>query len=90
MANGDRNTKFFHTFASTRLSKNLVRELEVNGQRITDPAQIIEAFADSMKALLGTRQQVLPFKAEALYPSNLCLQQLGSRFTPEEVEAAVK
>ncbi|XP_078148869.1 uncharacterized protein LOC144544288 [Carex rostrata] len=90
LANEDRNSKFFHAFASSRLSRNLVKELEVNGLLVSDPNQILEVFTNSMKELLRTEQQVLPFKAEALYPINSCLQQLGVEFTMEEVETAVK
>ena len=90
LANGDCNSKFFHAFASSRLSRNLVSTLEVNGDLVTEPPQILHAFTESMKCLLGTDQLVLSFTAERLYPINPCLDQLAINFTLEEVEAAVK
>lgn len=54
LANGDRNSKFFHAFASSRLSRNLVTELEVDGCLVTEPPQILHAFTASMQSLLGT------------------------------------
>lgn len=43
-----------------------------------------------MKNLLGTKHSVLPFRAEALYPTNPNLEQLGSPFTINEIELVVK
>lgn len=74
LAHRDRNSKFFHAFASSRHSRNLVSELEEDGLLLTDSSQILQAFVDSMENLLGTRQEVLPFNAVVLYPTNPCLQ----------------
>lgn len=90
LAHGDRNSKFFHAFASSRHSRNLVSELEEDGILLTDSSQILQAFANSMENLLGTRQEVLPFNAEVLYPTNPCLQQLQDNFTMEEIGTAVQ
>lgn len=90
LANGDTNSRFFHAHASSRLRRNLVTGIMVEGQLTTDPTQILGAFTSTMKNLLGTKQPILPFQPEALYPTNPNLEQLGTQFSLLEIELAVK
>lgn len=65
-------------------------ELQVDGQVISEPSWILDSFTADMKNLLGTKHSVLPFRAEALYPTNPSLEQLGSPFTINEIELVIK
>lgn len=89
ISQGDQNTRFFHSFASSRLRRNMVLEIEENGQLITEKNLIQNLFVESMKAILGTSTPVLDFCPQTLYPVNPCLQNLELPFTLEEVELAV-
>lgn len=67
LSNGDRNTRFFHAYASARARKNAVLEIEVNGRVITDPKQIRDEFQQHMKELLGCQVHSLNFDPGTLY-----------------------
>lgn len=90
LANGDRNSKFFHALASSRLRRNLVLQIQQGGQTITQPTEIRDAFTGAMRDILGTSSQVLSFDATALYDTNPTLDHLGVQFNLEEIELAVK
>lgn len=90
LSNEDRNSKFFHAFASSRLRRNLVVQIQEGDQTTTDPVGIKEIFANSMQDVLGTSSQVLPFNAAAIYEPNPILHNLQDNFTMEEIENAVK
>ncbi|XP_078173283.1 uncharacterized protein LOC144567103 [Carex rostrata] len=90
LAQGDRNTRFFHAMASSRLRRNLVLSIEENGSLISEQKEIMEVFALSMQEVLGTSAQVIPFDASALYPTSLDLSPLEQQFTLSEIEAAVR
>lgn len=87
---GDRNTRFFHAFASGRLRRNLVSQIEYEGQIVIDENLIREIFTTSMRSTLGTNSVVLNFHPEVLYPQNPCLLNLQVIFTCEEIDVAVR
>lgn len=89
---GDRNTKAFHAYASSRLRRNWITSIHDNGVTISDQAGIIHLFYQSMKDILGQSSTVLPLDARALYPHNSSdpdLNFLANPFTEVEIEGAV-
>lgn len=90
LANGDRNSRFFHALASSRLRRNLVLQIQKGERIIREPKGIRDSFTEAMTDILGTSSQVLPFDATALYGSNPTLDHLGIQFNLEEIELAVK
>ncbi|XP_078159587.1 uncharacterized protein LOC144555214 [Carex rostrata] len=89
VAEGDRNTRFFHSFASSRLSRNFISEVDDNGRTIADQTEIRHIFLNSMQGVLGVSNPVLPFDARALYPTSPDLSQLQLPFSTLEIERAV-
>lgn len=89
LAQGDRNTRYFHAMASSRLQRNLVLSIHHNGQIISDPIRIRDLFCAAMEGVLGTSTQVLQFDATALYNSNSNLDQLQQPFSLQEIQQAV-
>lgn len=90
LAQGDRNTRFFHAMASTRLRRNRVHSLQEEGITISDPVAIHQAFVKHMTEIIGVSSQVLPFDATVLYPTNPDLSALHRPFHLHEIEQAVK
>lgn len=89
LSQGDRNTRFFHAMASSRLRRNLILSIEDNGETISDQGQIRHLFASSMQSVLGVASQVTEFDAAALYQSNPGLESLQQPFSMTEIETAV-
>lgn len=58
---GYKNTRFFHAFASSRLSGNKVLSLEHQGQRVEDPKLITGMFLEQLRGLLGTSKETMAF-----------------------------
>lgn len=87
---GDKNTSFFHATSSSRVSKNRVTALEVEGQHTADQNLIQAAFLNQLKNLLGTRHDTSPFDPTALYSPSLSVADLDAPFTMREVESAVR
>lgn len=90
LALGDRNTRFFHAMASSRLRNNMVFSIVEEGRTITDQQEIIDKFSKTMQDLLGSSSQVPSFNPAALYPINPDLNSLQQPFTLEEVKSAVQ
>lgn len=89
LAQGDRNTRYFHAKATSRLQRNLVLSIQHNGQMISDPIGIRELFCNSMEGVLGASAHVLQFDASAIYNSNSNLDQLQHPFSLHEIQQAV-
>lgn len=87
---GDRNTSYFHNFASSRERTNSILQITHEGREITNQAEIIHLFCTSMQSILGESSQVLNFDVTALYPQRNDLTRLGSNFTESEIETAVR
>lgn len=90
LANGDKNTRFFHAMASARLRKNMVLSIQEEGETITEPDRIMQVFANSVKQILGNSSQVTKFEAKAMYPTPNDLRHLAEPFTLEELDIAVR
>lgn len=88
---GDGNTRFFHAFASARLRKNAILELQVEeGITINREDHIKQVFSDHLKAVLGTEGTTLGFDPTRLYPDQQDLSYLQNPFSEGEVERAVR
>lgn len=86
---GDRNSRYFHAIASSRLRRNMILSLEDNGNQITDQNTIREIFLQSMKEIMGSSSDVLQFDPSILYPSNPNLEHLQTPFSLREIEEVV-
>lgn len=85
---GYKNTRFFHAFASSRLSGNKVLSLEHQGQRVEDPKLITGMFLEQLRGLLGTSKETMAFDPWTLYQIDPSLASLQDPFTIQEVESS--
>ncbi|XP_078149515.1 uncharacterized protein LOC144544851 [Carex rostrata] len=89
LQHGDRNTAYFHNFASSRARVNSVLQIHHQGQVITDEGQIRHLFFQGMQRVLGVPSQVQAFDARSLYtPQDLAHMQ--SPFTDIEIDRAIR
>lgn len=65
---GDKNTRFFHAYASARTRGKVILSIDHEGQTITDQSQIRGLFLNQMRDLLGKEEGVLDFDPTKLYP----------------------
>ncbi|CAL5404505.1 unnamed protein product [Camellia sinensis] len=90
--NGDKNTRFFHVFANTRQSRNMISSIVVNGVSYEDPSRVqLEVYQHFKKLFTEdwVSRPVLggPFNTiEADYVSH----HLVAEFSEAEVLAAIK
>lgn len=89
LSEGDNNTRFFHSYASSRLRQNKVLSLQVDGVCITAEDQIENAFFSHMKGILGVQTQGIPFNPLVLYERGPNLNALQDPFSSKEVEETV-
>lgn len=89
LAEGDNNTKFFHSYASLGLRTNTVQTLLVVEQLIMDAGQICSLFHNYMCQILGTEVPVVDFDTTTLYEDGLDLRALQNPFFEQEIEATV-
>ncbi|KAJ1704421.1 hypothetical protein LUZ63_004200 [Rhynchospora breviuscula] len=86
---GDRNTRFFHATASAKLRKKCINLLEVDGQAITNPNEILHAFTVFYQKLLGSTSATYPCSIDTLYGDRPLLSELAAPFTQFEIKKAV-
>lgn len=87
---GDKNTRFFHLFASTRLNRNKVRFLLHEGQQVSDLQGVKMIFFEQIRSLLGSSNPVKNFNPTAMYENDQSLCSLDDPFSEPEVEVAVR
>ncbi|XP_078177822.1 uncharacterized protein LOC144572230 [Carex rostrata] len=80
LKHGDRNTRFFHAFASARTRKNTVTSLMVGDQTVSDQESIAKAFHTMLKSLLGDSKQTVCFDSSTLYTNQIDLSHLQNEF----------
>lgn len=59
LKSGDKNTKFFHAFASARSTKNIITQIIHEDAQITNEETIRSLLKQHMEGLLGSSNQVL-------------------------------
>ncbi|XP_078175174.1 uncharacterized protein LOC144568677 [Carex rostrata] len=89
LAEGDNNTRFFHSFPSTRLRANTVHSLLFEDEIITDANRIRLLFHNHMQALLGTQRQVGNFNPSLLFENEPDLHALQEPFSDREIESTI-
>lgn len=89
---GDKNTRFFHTFASARHMRNTIHKIKHEGVQMKDEGAIRDIFKEHMEGLLGTMVTVAKFDPTTLYPieTRLDLNFMAAPFSQEEVYSAVQ
>lgn len=91
LKDGDRNTRFFHSLASSKLRRNMVLSVKLDdGTVVHQEDQINRAFFEQMKGLLGEEQPTMHFQPTRLYSADVDLNHLVRRFSEEEIRRAVK
>lgn len=91
LASGDRNTHFFHSYASARNRKNTVTILEVEGVELKDGQHIKKAFKLHLQQVLGTESDLMTLDPKPQYRLNTVdLSSLQDEFTTHEVHTAVR
>lgn len=90
LSKGNKNTTFFHAYASARKRRNTVLQLEHEGERICQPRLIKEAFFNHMRNTLGQSTQVEPMDISMLYNSDQDLRALQVPYTDAEIGRAVR
>lgn len=87
---GDKNTRYFHAVASARHRRNKISFITHQGQTMHEEDLIRVAFKCHMEGLLGTKNTVLHFRPDPLYPDNPNLDSLQDPFSHSEIEGAVR
>lgn len=88
LQSGDKNTAYFHAYATSRMRRNAILAVEHNGIRITSTEGIANAFLNHMKSILGEQGEILSFDQSRLYQQQ-DLSSLEIPFTQKEVHIAV-
>lgn len=90
LSQGDKNTAYFHAYASSRMRRNMVRSLIHEGQATSNPNRIQELFTDQLVAGLGTSNNILSFDPGVLYQKDQRLQCLADPICDNEIEGAIR
>lgn len=89
--NGDKNTKFFHAYASARKRKNTISKVEANGTHLDNQDDIREAFIEfysNLYCTTGPSDIRLNWK-QLFGEERLDQSKLEKPFTEDEIKAAV-
>ncbi|CAL1355621.1 unnamed protein product [Linum trigynum] len=89
---GDKNTGFFHRMASNNRRKNKIHFVKINGERVSDPNGIKNAFVDHFVARFADNHTNNPFP-KSFKPDVFSLDEnysLAKPFTEVEIWQAIK
>lgn len=87
---GDRNTRYFHSIATTKKRRNEIDTVEYEGRLHTTQMGKAEAFRDLYIKLMGTESQKLPvINWSQLYGEETNLQGLAQDITEDEIAAVI-
>nr|XP_043619855.1 uncharacterized protein LOC122591669 [Erigeron canadensis] len=88
---GDENTAYFHSFINSRLTKNRIQGLNINGHWFVDPPSIrqdaLEFFTEKFTEPMQVRPQIVCQGLKTLSPVDANL--LTAQFTLAEITKAV-
>ena len=89
---GDSNTAFFHAHATTRMRRNNIKSITVNGIQVTNHPAKVQALTDHFRSIMGIPgNTVWHFSCDTLYQD---LPKAGDEltlpFTEQEAAAAVR
>ncbi|KAJ1685156.1 hypothetical protein LUZ63_016546 [Rhynchospora breviuscula] len=90
LRHGDQNTRYFHAMATSKLRNKFVPSLLVQNQLVYEPQQILSAFHDYYRNLLGSIPSTQDYNPSAIYSDDsISLFSLGLPFSEHEVKKAV-
>jgi hypothetical protein len=89
---GDSNTAFFHAHATTRMRRNNIKSIAVNGVQVTNHSVKVHALTEHFKGIIGVPgQSEWHFNCEQLYQDlPQARNDLTVLFTEQEAVAALK
>lgn len=89
-AQGDKNTRLFHAYASVSKERNNIGEIQINGHTHADQKAKAAIFRDFYKALMGTKVQGnTQLDWASLYPQQTDLTQLQRPIDIQEVRDTI-
>jgi plasmid maintenance system antidote protein VapI len=86
---GDKNTHFFHTYASTRAHRKRITSIQHEGRELSNKNDITATVFDHFAKLLGTSPDTTWINLVSLYSPEMNLHQLEAPFTLKEIENAL-
>lgn len=87
---GDKNTRFFHMYASRSKAGNAIGGIQKDGQIYTDQRRKAEILREYYINLMGTNQEVEEeIDWEQLYPARFDLSELAQPVTEEEINESI-
>jgi hypothetical protein len=90
MSAGNKNTGFFHAYASARKQKNHIEAVQLGNAQIDSQECIQQVFLDHYTSLLGTSLPARHKHVSILYEEQKCLNNLDACFSGEEIWHTIK